>query len=71
MDYTLDENVFNLVLNQILENLDFETGSQMFELVFNNKLKKIDFMKVDVSKTSLKLLLKIHMKKSANLFNED
>lgn len=72
MDYTLDPNVFNLVLNLILERLDFETGSKMFELVFEYKLKKIgiiifiyfivlDMMTIDVSKNSLKYLLKLHM----------
>lgn len=33
----------------------------MFELAFTNKLSKIDMMSIEVSKTSLKYLLKIHM----------
>lgn len=63
MDYTLDPNVFNLMLNLILDQLDFETASKMFSLVFENKLSKINITTVDVSKSSLKCLLKIQMNK--------
>ncbi len=34
------------------------------ELVFENKLKKVDIMNVDLSKSSLKCLLKIQMTKA-------
>lgn len=36
----------------------------MFSLVFDSKLKKVDMMNVDVSKSSLKCLLKIQMNKA-------
>jgi hypothetical protein len=64
LDYTLDPNVFNLMLSLILDQLDFETASKMFSLVFDNRLKKVDMMNVDVSKSSLKCLLKIQMNKA-------
>ena len=59
LDYTLEPNVFNLLLNLILEKLDFETGTKMFSLVFDNKLSKINMGNIDVSKNSLKCLLKV------------
>jgi hypothetical protein len=63
LDYTLDPNVFNLMLNLIVDQIDFETASMMFSLVFENKLSKINITNVDVSKSSLKCLLKIQMTK--------
>jgi hypothetical protein len=59
LDYTLEPNIFNFVLNLILDKLDYDTAIQMFELVFDAKLKRVDLSSIDVSKTSLKLLLKI------------
>ena len=50
LDYTLDPNVFNLVLNFLMEYKDYETSLLMFELIFEGKLSKIDLNHVDVSK---------------------
>ncbi len=63
LDYTLDPNVYNLILNLILEFKDFETSLLMFELIFEGKLSKIGLNNVDVSKQSLKILLMIQTKK--------
>lgn len=63
MDYCIDPNVFNLIINLLLEYKDFETSLMMFELIFDSKLTKIDLSHVDVSKQSLKVLLMIQTKK--------
>lgn len=49
LDYTLDPNVFNLIINLLLELKDFESSLLMFELIFEAKLSKIDLGHVDVS----------------------
>lgn len=64
LDYTLDPNVFNFVLNLVLDKLDFETGLLMFELVFEGKLTKMNINNVDASKQCLKILLKLQMIKT-------
>ena len=63
LDYTLDPNVFNLIINLLLELKDFESSLLMFELIFEAKLSKIDLGHVDVSNQSLKVLLMIQSKK--------
>lgn len=35
LDYTLDPNVFNLILNLILDSKDFTIAISMFELIFD------------------------------------
>jgi hypothetical protein len=59
LDYTLDPNVFNFILNLILELGDFSTGITLFEMIIDGKFKQIDLSSVDVSKQHLKILLKI------------
>jgi hypothetical protein len=59
LDYTLDPNVFNFILNLILELKDFSTGIALFEMIIDDKFKKINLSSVDVSKQHLKHLLKI------------
>jgi hypothetical protein len=44
--------------------LDFETGLKLFDLVFDGKLKGKDINNLDISKHSLKFLLKYHMAKA-------
>jgi hypothetical protein len=56
LDFTLDPNVFNFILNLILELGDFSTGIILFELIID---EKINLSSVDVSKQHLKILLKI------------
>lgn len=38
INYSLDANVFNFVLNLVLDSLDFDTAISMFEMVFESKL---------------------------------
>ena len=42
IDYVLDPNVYNFVLNLILDVSDFDTAIRMFELVFDSGLKKVE-----------------------------
>ena len=64
LDYTMDTNILNLVLNLILDQFDFETGLKMFELVCDGKIKGKVLQSIDVSKNSLKFLLKYHIHKT-------
>jgi len=67
VDYTLNPDVFNFILNLVLEILDFETGLMMFDLVFDEKLEKISLQSVDCPKSSLKFLLKYQRNKGLGL----
>lgn len=74
LDYTLDPNVFNFILNLILELHDFKTGIKLFEAVIDQRLKRVDLQTVDVSKHHLKCLLKLQTLKlkegESFLFND-
>lgn len=59
IDYTLDPNVFNFIINLILELGDFKTGIKLFEMIIDSCFKKVDLSTVDVSKQHLKCLLKL------------
>jgi len=63
LDYTLDANAFNLVLNLVLDAKNYNTAIRMFELVFEQKVKCLDLSQVDVPKHHLKTLLFIQTKK--------
>ncbi|CDW74579.1 UNKNOWN [Stylonychia lemnae] len=63
IDYSLDPNAFNLIINLILDAKDFVTAIGMFELVFDSQIKKVDLSQVDVSPNALKVLLKIQTQK--------
>ena len=63
LDYTLEANVFNFILNIILDIEDYKTGMRMFELAFDECLKKIDIQSIDSSKDNLKKLLKMQTDK--------
>lgn len=69
LDYTLEYNVFNFILNLVLDIPDFHTAIMMFELVFDDILKGINLQTIDVPKESLKCLLKIQTQKLKPDFN--
>jgi hypothetical protein len=59
LDYTLDTNVFNFIINVILDMPDLRTGLFMLTLVFTARLRSIPLDQVDIPKEHLKLLLKV------------
>ena len=59
LSYCLEINVFNFMLNLILDVPDTQTALTLFTLVFTSQLSGITLDQVDVSKDHLKKLLKI------------
>jgi hypothetical protein len=59
LDYSLDVNVFNFIINLILDVPDLRTGLFMLTQVFTGRLRSITLDKVDIPKEHLKLLLKV------------
>ena len=59
LDYSLDVNVFNFIINLILDVPDLRTGLFMLTQVFTGRLQSITLDQVDIPKEHLKLMLKV------------
>ena len=55
----MDTNVFNFIINLILDIPDLRTGLFMLTLVFTGRLRALTLDQVDIPKEHLKLLLKV------------